>query len=148
MNKKDNMIKKLTIDNALRPADVVIAKKRTGLGRILNHYIVYVGENTFIGNLKNGVRILSHDDLETLLLEYEPIRIKPFTGTDLERNHAIERAYSKLGKNYNLVTFNCEHYANLVQNGVARSFQVIVAIIAILFVGLVYKLLNTDNGKR
>ncbi|WP_339753428.1 hypothetical protein [uncultured Winogradskyella sp.] len=78
------MIKKLQLIPQLYPADVVVAKKRNGLGRILNHYIVYVGNETFIGNLENGVKTLSKIELSKLLIDYEPTKIKPLKGLILD----------------------------------------------------------------
>jgi len=80
------MIKKLLLNAQLFPADVIVAKKRSGLGRILNHYIVYVGNETFIGNLQDGVKVLSESELSDLLVDYEPVRIKSFEGSNFQRN--------------------------------------------------------------
>jgi len=65
------MIKKLQLNSQLYPADVIVAKKRNGLGRILNHYVVYVGNETFIGNLQDGVKVLSESELSDLLVDYD-----------------------------------------------------------------------------
>jgi hypothetical protein len=137
------MIKKLQLIPQLRPADVVVAKKRNGLGRILNHYIVYTGNETFIGNLENGVKILSKIELSKLLIDYEPTKIKTFEGTNYQRNQAVKRAYARLGDKYNLLSFNCEHFANWVQKGKENSVQVTVAFLLLAF-GVMYKL-STDK---
>lgn len=71
------MRKNLQLVTELKQADVIIAKKRTGLGRILDHYIVYLGNDTFIGNLKEGVKLIPQHELLELLKEYEPIKITP-----------------------------------------------------------------------
>lgn len=141
------MLELIKLSNQLQPADVVIAKKKNGLGRILNHYIVYVGNNTFIGNLKEGVKTLSYIELKELLIKYKPTQIRHFSGSETQRNQAINRAYSKLGKKYNLFTYNCEHFANWVQNGKENSTQVNIGLAA-LFVGITYKLITVNNGKR
>jgi len=141
------MIKKLQLNSQLYPADVIVAKKRNGLGRILNHYVVYVGNETFIGNLQDGVKVLSESELYDLLIDYEPVRIKPFEGTDFQRNHAINRAYHKLGQKYSLLNFNCEHFANWVQKGKENSVQVSI-LLSVLVLGLTYKLIKVNNGKR
>ena len=104
--------------------DVILAKKRKGLGRILNHYIVYVGNNTFVGNLSDGVKELHYNELMNLLQDYEPTGIRRFSGSYFQRNQAINRAYSKLGEKYSLINFNCEHFANWVQFGKIESSQV------------------------
>ena len=141
------MIKKLQLNSQLYPADVIVAKKRNGLGRILNHYVVYVGNETFIGNLQDGVKVLSESELSDLLVDYEPVRIKPFEGTDFQRNQAINRAYHKLGQKYSLLNFNCEHFANWVQKGKENSVQVSI-LLSVLVLGLTYKLIKVNNGKR
>lgn len=141
------MIKKLQLNSQLYPADVIVAKKRNGLGRILNHYVVYVGNETFIGNLQDGVKVLSESELSDLLVDYEPVRIKPFEGTDFQRNQAINRAYHKLGQKYSLLNFNCEHFANWVQKGKENSVQVTI-LFSVLVLGLTYKLIKVNNGKR
>lgn len=140
------MVKTLQIMNSLNAADVIVAKKRSGIGRILNHYLVYLGNNTFIGNLKDGVKILTNSELKELLVDYEPVRLKPFIGTENERRLAIKRAYNNLGKKYSLTNFNCEHFANLVQKGVKSSSQVTVGILISL--GLTYKIIKSVYGKR
>jgi hypothetical protein len=141
------MIKKLQLNSQLYPADVIVAKKRNGLGRILNHYVVYVGNETFIGNLQDGVKVLSETELSDLLVDYEPVRIKPFEGTDFQRNQAINRAYHKLGQKYSLLNFNCEHFANWVQKGEENSVQVTILFLILMF-GITYKLIKVNNGKR
>jgi hypothetical protein len=141
------MIKKLQLNSQLYPADVIVAKKRNGLGRILNHYVVYVGNETFIGNLQDGVKVLSESELSDLLVDYEPVRIKPFEGTDFQRNQAINRAYHKLGQKYSLLNFNCEHFANWVQKGKENSVQVTILFLILMF-GITYKLIKVNNGKR
>ena len=141
------MIKKLQLNSQLYPADVIVAKKRNGLGRILNHYVVYVGNETFIGNLQDGVKVLSESELSDLLVDYEPVRIKPFEDTDFQRNQAINRAYQRLGQKYSLLNFNCEHFANWVQKGKENSVQVSM-LLSVLVLGLTYKLIKVNNGKR
>ena len=139
------MIKKLQLNSQLYPADVIVAKKRNGLGRILNHYVVYVGNETFIGNLQEGVKVLSESDLTSLLVDYEPVKIKPFEGSDYQRNQALNRAYHRLGQKYSLLNFNCEHFANWVQKGKENSIQVTI-LLSVLALGLTYKLIKVNNG--
>lgn len=141
------MIKKLQLIPQLYPADVIVAKKRNGLGSILNHYVVYVGNETFIGNLQDGVKVLYESELSDLLLDYEPVRIKPFEGSNFQRNQAINRAYQRLGQKYSLLNFNCEHFANWVQKGKENSVQITI-LASIFILGLTYKLIKVNNGKR
>ncbi|WP_200830122.1 lecithin retinol acyltransferase family protein [Aequorivita antarctica] len=138
------MIDTITSIPTLSPGDVIIAKKREGLGRILNHYIVSVGGNRFIGNLKGGVKELHYNELMNLLTEYDPIGVRRLNGTFFQQQQAINRAYSKLGHRYSLLNFNCEHFANWVQFGKVESSQVNTGF-AIL-VGVIFlKLVTTDE---
>ncbi|NCT17585.1 MAG: hypothetical protein COZ75_00815 [Flavobacteriaceae bacterium CG_4_8_14_3_um_filter_34_10] len=130
----------------LYPIDVIIAKKRTGLGRILNHYIVYLGNGIFIGNLKGCVRQLSQAELTELLYDYEPVKIRRFEGNPIQVHQAINRARLKLGQPYSFLGFNCEHFANWVQYGRETSSQVSTAFLIIA--GLVtVKLMDADGGR-
>lgn len=135
-----------TIPNlpTLFAGDVILAKKRKGLGRILNHYIVYVGNNTFVGNLSDGVKELHYNELMNLLQDYEPTGVRRFSGSYFQRNQAINRAYSKLGERYSLINFNCEHFANWVQFGKIESSQVTTGFV-ILVSAIFLKLVSTDE---
>ncbi|WP_115122786.1 lecithin retinol acyltransferase family protein [Marinirhabdus gelatinilytica] len=128
----------------LYAGDVIIAKKRKGLGRILNHYIVYVGNNTFVGNLSDGVKELPYYELMRLFQDYEPIGVRSFSGSYFQRNEAVNRAYSKLGHSYSLINFNCEHFANWVQFGRLESSQVTTGFV-ILASAVFLKLIATDE---
>ncbi|XMO85033.1 lecithin retinol acyltransferase family protein [Algibacter sp. AS12] len=130
--------------STLSLGDVIIAKKRKGLGRILNHYLVFVGNNRFIGNLKDGVKEIHYDELMNLLNEYEPTGVRKLNGTFLHQQQAINRAYSKLGYRYSLLNFNCEHFANWVQFGRVESSQVTTGF-AILAGVLFLKLVSRDE---
>lgn len=141
------MIEKLQLIPQLYPADVIVAKRRNGLGRVLNHYVVYVGNETFIGNLEDGVKILTKSELSKLLIDYEPVNIKRFEGTNYQRDQAVRRAYDRLGQKYNLLSFNCEHFANWVQKGKENSVQVTIAFL-ILLTGVTYKLIKANDGER
>lgn len=128
----------------LYPGDVIVAKKRQGLGRILNHYIVYVGNNTFVGNLSEGVKELPHYELMKLLQDYEPTNIRRLNGSVFQQRQAISRAYSKLGHKYSLLNFNCEHFANWVQFGKSESSQVATGMVMLVAI-LCLKIINTDE---
>ncbi|KAA2218717.1 MAG: lecithin retinol acyltransferase family protein [Roseobacter sp.] len=118
------MTKYLQLIKQLAPIDAIVAKKRNGLGRILDHYVVYLGNGVFIGNLKGAVKIIPENELMELLQEYEPVRIRKFRGSHFDIQNAIKRAYQKLGQRYSFLGFNCEHFANWVQYGKERSSQV------------------------
>lgn len=88
----------------------------------------------FLGVDKFGNKLVSENHkgkgqqvvtLSSYLTEYGSIQhIEPFTGSNRERYQAIKRALWNAGKPYDLITNNCEHYANYVQTGVPESKQV------------------------
>jgi uncharacterized protein YycO len=51
-------------------------------------------------------------------------RIEKFVGTLDERRAAVQRALQQVGRPYDLIKFNCEHFAEQVQTGKPRSRQV------------------------
>ena len=55
---------------------------------------------------------------------YHLTRIEPFTGNNFQRRLAVNRAIKLIDIQYNLVNFNCEHYANAVQYNKPYSKQV------------------------
>ncbi|MCI4668191.1 MAG: lecithin retinol acyltransferase family protein [Bacteroidia bacterium] len=115
----------------LRPADVIVVEK---IGfRLLDHYVIYLGvefgSHVFVANMRSGVKKLSHRELNEMLPFFEVSRIRYFEGTEYERRNAVWRAKSKIGeRGYNLLTNNCEHYANDVQRGRKYSHQTQIAV--------------------
>lgn len=128
----------------MRPGDAIKAKK---IGwEILDHYAVYVGqdyngEHYFMANsMRDGVRYYNEIEVEDLLREFAPKQIRKFEGDEIERKHAVLRASNEEGKAYNLIRYNCEHFANYVQYGKKKSGQVSLAgvsltVIAFLIIG-------------
>jgi len=109
----------------LRPADRIIEPIfQTGLTK---HHAIYLGQDRqgrewIAENYKfGGVRLVNAQDY---FKKGKLIKRKKFTGTNSQRIAAVKRALSQLGKPYDLIDFNCEHYAEYVQSGVARSSQV------------------------
>jgi len=51
-------------------------------------------------------------------------RFEKFGGTEAQRQSVISRINAKLGKAYDLVVFNCEHFAREVSTGKIESKQV------------------------
>lgn len=58
-----------------------------------------------------------------------------------ERHAIVRKAHSLIGQKYDLFTFNCEQFANLVQRGMAESPQLqgaaALGVVGLLFVALV-----------
>jgi hypothetical protein len=120
---------RLTSGHSFREADALLAKKRRGI-RLFTHFIICVGfhpngEPKFIGNLMGvGVGEIPKQKLLELLEEYEVTAIRKFEGTHYDRQRAVQRAYSEIGKSYSLMGNNCERFANYVQYGERKSPQV------------------------
>jgi hypothetical protein len=85
---------------------------------------------------QHGVRLVKAD---AYFKEGNSYTVVPFEGTYPERIAAVKRALAVLGKPYDLIQYNCEHYASYVQTGQAESKQVgnaIAAVLLLLFVGI------------
>lgn len=110
----------------LQPADRLILPK-SSLG-LVQHHVIYIGKDNngkriYIENaIGKGVQLIT----ETYLFRggYEITRVERFTGNQYQRNSAIQLAMQLIGKPYNLLNFNCEHYANTVQHRKSFSNQV------------------------
>lgn len=120
----------------LQPADRIKEPIfQTGLSK---HHSIYLGMDQYgqewiSENHKfHGVRLVKANDFFKVNNEYSFV---PFEGKYPERIAAVKRALAVLGKPYDLIEYNCEHYASFVQTGKAESKQVITAIAAL--VGLI-----------
>lgn len=125
---KVNSVSRFIFINNIQPADVIIARRVT-LG-LLDHYVVYLGinrygEHYFAANLGTSVGVFSASNLAQLTSTYGPVSVRKFAGSDIERREALDRAMEKFqkGEPYNLISSNCEHYANYVQTGNNYSQQ-------------------------
>lgn len=117
----------------LNPADVVITTKRKGIG-LYKHYMVYIGNNIFLENNTGGVTSIYYESESEFLEDCLPIKIRKFVGNNKDRQEAVKRGLSKIGESYNVFTYNCEHFANWVQQGVSRSIQSFCLISGILLI--------------
>lgn len=110
----------------LQPGDRVV-ERITPLG-IITHHAIYLGPDPagiewVVENVKGrGVALVKATE------HFKPgtsiVRIERFTGTLRERKAAVQRALVQVGLPYDLVRFNCEHFAEHVQHGTHRSRQV------------------------
>lgn len=137
---------------SLKPGDSIIEPLfRTGLSK---HYAIYLGkdsngnevvaENHWI----KGVNIISARDYFSSVKHIA--RIERFSGSELERTKALQRAFNLAGKPYDLLNYNCEHFATEVQKGRPRSNQVTnFTVLFILFMIGLYCRYNTPTyGRR
>lgn len=95
--------------------------------RMVQHHAIFLGwqnGNYWIMENKEGygVRVVT---AETFFVGVDQItRIVKFIPKDgYSRQNLSNYALSKKGKAYNLVSYNCEHFANEVQNRVIKSHQ-------------------------
>lgn len=112
--------------NTLKPCDrLVLPKSNIG---IIQHHVIYVGKDN-LGNrlyienaIDRGVQLISEDYL--FRDGYKVTRIEPFNGSQHQRNRAVKAALQMIGTEYDLINFNCEHYANTIQHNKSYSPQV------------------------
>jgi hypothetical protein len=106
------------------------------------HFGVFLGEDHFGAELfaENqkfvGVRVLNSEDY--IAANGAPERVDRLTCSDQERYQAVRRALQEAGKPYDLVVYNCEHYAKFVQTGSSTSNQVGNVFAGLLLGALVY----------
>lgn len=109
----------------LKPGDRIVAPK--SLAGLVQHHAVYLGSNyagqNLIGENVYGkhVRVLTAEQF--FLANPKVTRIERFSGTNYDRQVAVKRALKLLGQPYDLINFNCEHFANFVQHGKSESNQ-------------------------
>jgi uncharacterized protein YycO len=104
----------------LKPGDVIVVPK--SIFNLVEHYIIYLGKGLYSENDRfQGVRVINAEQVanENPFVK----RIRRFEGNDYQRSCAVQRAWSLVGKAYNLTHFNCEHYANHVQYNTEYSAQ-------------------------
>lgn len=112
--------------NTLKPGDrIVLPKSNLGL---VQHHAIYIGKD-WQGNrlyLENAIGQGVREVSEAYLFRdgYQVTRIEPFQGNLNQRNIAVKAARAMIGKEYDLINFNCEHYANTVQHNESYSSQV------------------------
>jgi Permuted papain-like amidase enzyme, YaeF/YiiX, C92 family len=110
----------------LLPADRIVVPKSEL--RVIQHHAIYLGQNNqgvdLIAENKigHGVRLITGDDFFGNQIEIT--RVERFTGTNYERQIAVQKALQKLGKPYDLINYNCESFASEIQTGVPHSKQV------------------------
>lgn len=110
----------------LEPGDGIVEPLfQTGLSM---HHAIYLGSDDrgielIAENHKSfGVRVVEANTFFRTVKRIE--RITKFIGTAAQRKLAIERALALRGRPYDLLGYNCEHYANEVQSGSPTSAQV------------------------
>ena len=138
----------------LQPADRI--KTSIFLTGLSKHHSIYLGmdqtgtEWIAENHYTSGVRLVNAADF---FGRNKDVSVFSFAGTNYQRQVAVKRALSKLGQPYDLISFNCEHYAEYVQRGAPYSEQVAVvrgliamALIIMFVVGLYTYLAPKNNS--
>jgi hypothetical protein len=120
--------------NTIKTGDLIVRTK----GLVSTHYMVYLG---YVGNIEMvaenqvgcGVRIVS---LLEALANNRIKRIESFIGTPDQRKHVFAKVKQYVGKAYDLIHFNCEHFARMISNGKIESKQVQNSAVATGMVGI------------
>ena len=119
----------------LTPGDEILVPKSNF--NIIQHHALYLGfdENRTDWIIHNtagvGVSLITADEFFSLCPHITEIR--RFSGTNQERKQLVQRALTKIGKPYNLIDYNCQHFTSEVKTGKAVSKQVENAIVGGLF---------------
>jgi len=110
----------------LQLADRLVVPKSNA--RWVQHHAIYLGidENGIEWIAENmighGVRLVTAADF--LMNAIEVTRVERFSGSKAERRNAVQKAIALVGTNYDILQFNCEHYANMIQHNRKVSRQV------------------------
>jgi hypothetical protein len=124
----------------LRPGDrIVLGMYATGA---IKHFAIFLG---YINGIEYIAENHKGSGVQIVLADYflsampAVFYIERFTGSEQEQQEMIYRALSLQGTQYSLFAFNCEHYANYVQYGVAESKQVSRGIVyGAILIGLLW----------
>jgi hypothetical protein len=124
-NTFNNSVASYAVRYGLEPADRIIEPIfQTGISK---HHSIYLGMDEFgtewiAENQKfAGVRLVKASDFFQMHKQYN---VQKFPGNYPARIAAVKRALSALGQPYDLILYNCEHYASFVQHGKSESRQV------------------------
>lgn len=144
-----------SIKHGLSPADRIVQPIfQTGLSK---HHSIYLGTD------QHGMEWVAENDkfggvvltkVNDFFKEKKCFTIQRFCGNFHDRKAAVQRALSKVGAPYDLLNFNCEHYAEYVQTGNTGSKQVdwvknlvLYTLLAIFIGGLVYNIANSKKSQ-
>lgn len=108
--------------NTLKIGDLIVRQK----GPFSTHFMVYVGIHQgvqMVAENQTGIGVCYISMTEALAGNYIK-RFENFGGTEAQRSLVIPMVNTLLGKAYDLVLFNCEHFARWIANGKPESKQV------------------------
>lgn len=123
----------------LHPGDSVRTPKDS-LG-LFTHFGVYIGELEDGGHYvcentpQTGVTLTR---LVNFIRHARAVSVTRFTGPDWQRQGVVKRALKRVGRQYDLLRYNCEHFANDVTKGVKVSDQVRLASGVVLLLAAIW----------
>lgn len=144
MNTINNFIETL----ALLPADRIVVPK-SGLN-VIQHHAIYLGQDYyghwFIENKEGfGVRKISAYELfKDVSRVNKIVKFKP--KPNYSRMDAITYAIQKIGMGYDLLKYNCEHFANEIQELSPKSDQSRTAMNIAAVVGIAFLIIAINNN--
>lgn len=110
----------------LKPGDEIIVPKSNF--NIIQHHALYLGYDEYgthwmiHNNAGIGVSLITVNDFFKQCHQIN--QIIRFKGTNYERRQLIEKSLKRIGKPYNLIVYNCEHFTSEIKTGKSTSKQV------------------------
>lgn len=124
--------------NNLQTGDRLVVLKAPGI----NHHGIFVNDGMGRGLVAEnrpqmGVQYSTSRDFLHRAIGAR-IDIQAFAGSEADRAKIIPRIDALLGTGYDLLRFNCEHFANEIQQGKATSYQIGGWMAALTFLGIAW----------
>jgi hypothetical protein len=151
----DYPISAINNTNNIQPGDIIYVHRG-----LYKHYGVYAGDGKVIhfaplaGKEINAENAVVHETNLDNFLKGGVLRVDKKSKAKFSGPETVERARSQIGsKSYDLVFFNCEHFARWCTTGVCESDQVNAAIDvavegAVYLVDLISGNENPESGKK
>jgi hypothetical protein len=120
--------------NSLKTGDLIVRQK----GPFSTHYMVWIGWQNgvqLVAENQNGIGV-RYVSLAEALAGNSILRFEKFGGTEVQRQVVITKINSLIGRQYDLVVFNCEHFARWIATGKIESKQVKTASTIIMTGGI------------
>lgn len=125
----------------IKPGDEIIVPKSGW--NLAQHHAVYLGADSkgtdwiIENNVSDGVRLVTAEKFFSFTHQIN--NINRFRGSNTERKALVQRALLTVGKPYNLINYNCQHFTSELLTGEPKSYQVnntVVALIATFLIGI------------
>lgn len=110
----------------LQPGDRLVVPKSKF--QIIQHFALYLGCDNrgqhYVSENMIGQGVVMTTAEAFFRRNPKVTRIERFKGMAIDRRAVVEKALSRLGQPYSLITNNCEHYGNDVSKDSSSSQQV------------------------